>query len=127
MIESTDLSRIDFIITYHEEPDDVEPPIQREIFLHNLRINGLKLQLKRETNSKDEVVIFVLIECPIEMFFNIAEQIKLQVPIAENDLYEDLPFSSLSKLQCCVMPSYIRWKRRKNFFTIPYTSSLHEK
>ena len=50
MIESTDLSRIDFIITYHEEPDDVEPLIQREIFLHNLRINGLKLQLKSEIN-----------------------------------------------------------------------------
>ena len=90
-------------------------------------MNGLKLQVKRESTRSGDYLIFVLIECPIEMFFDVAERIKLKMPIAENDLFKEEPFSWWSKFECLTLPKDIKMKKNRSFFTIPYSTNLHQR
>lgn len=125
--QANEMKRIDYVLTYFEKDDDSEHQHERELYLQNLCMNGLKLRVKRESIKNGDFLIFVLIECPIEMFFDVAERIKLKMPIAENDLYEDELFSVWSKLECFSLPKDIKMKKKRNFFTIPYTTNLHQK
>ena len=76
---------------------------------------------------------YVLIETPIETLFEIAEKIKLKLPIEKNDLYEEnKPKSLFNKLGCFFKPSFMpknieMKKSHRNFFTAAYQSNLHDK
>lgn len=126
-----DLSRIDYVLAYHlNERMSGKSEISqenRETYLANLEKNGLKLRTIHEMDNKGTMV-YILIETPINKLFEIAEKIKLKLPIEKNDLFQkEHPHSILNKFRC-FMPDEIKIQDSyRNYFTAAYSSNLHDK
>lgn len=100
----------------------------RDNFLANLVTNGLTLKSVLETTARDgKEIMYVLVQTPVELLLHIAEKLKLKLPIEENDLYRENVDTVFHKFQC-FMPDDIELKTSyRNYFTAPYSTSLHNK
>lgn len=116
--------RIDYVIVYSELEQTEIQNIYRENYFQNLCMNGLELKLYKDDG--DDRLVFILVTVPMDVFFQMAEKLKLKLPIAYNDLYEEKHFSKLYKLDFFT-PREIKLKNGRKFFTTPYVSSLHNK
>ena len=130
-------SKIHYVIAYKTrkfDQDDldrlvleIERKKYRENFLHNLDVNGLNLQtitITRDENDDDGTETsdhYVLIETPLEVFFDIAERLKLKIPIAANDLKV-----KEKKLFDFFTPEEIRPESDKPYFTAIYNANLRD-
>ena len=145
-------SKIHFVLTYktinderefreEEEPNNLlcnknNKVLLRENYLHNLRKNGLKLEelkdcddpdceedKKEDCDTRKKKVNFVLVETPIEVFFDIAEKMRLKLPIDKNDLH----VSKIHKCYNCLTPNEIKTEKGRKYFTAPYEAKYHDK
>ncbi|CAF0845476.1 unnamed protein product [Brachionus calyciflorus] len=116
----------DFVLVYSNSKLNSEQNQEKEIFLNNLRTNGLELDEWASPDSKD---VYVLIRTPDELLFKTAERTKLKLPIKNNDLVEEgIIIKSFKKILCFpTLPSDVALENENNFFTMSYTSKYHEK
>lgn len=127
--DQIDLAKIDYVIAYSEYAKNETIRENRENYLANLEKNGLKLKSIQDIGKDGSTIIYVLIETPVETLFEIAEKIKLKLPIAENDLYMEENSNILinHRLECFIPEEIeIRDSYRK-YFTAPYCSVIHDK
>lgn len=108
----------------------------RENYLHNLRKNGLKLEELKDCDDPDcdedneercdtrkKKVNFVLVETPTEVFFDIAEKMRLKLPIDKNDLH----VSKIHERLNCLTADEIKTEKGRKYFTAPYEAKYHDK
>lgn len=129
--------KVHYIITYKTDKDDedednyLEKEFYRDNYLHNLDINGLNLKLVKgcpEVDDESEKVVnYVLIETPLEVFFDIAEKLKLKLPIAYNDLHVNESYSKMNKFFDCFTPEELKAENGRRYFTAPYEAKFHDK
>jgi hypothetical protein len=123
------LQSIHYVLTYNPNKNPEELSRYREYYLHNLEVNGLTLldvegkDCQHETADTDikGITMYVLIETPLDVFFDIAEKLKLKLPIAENDLHEP----KIQKLYDLVTPEEIKAKKGRSYFTAAYEARYH--
>ncbi len=123
------LRSIHYVLTYTLNKNLEELSRYREKYLHNLKVNGLTFldvegkDCQRETTDTDikGITMYVLIETPLEVFFDIAEKLKIKLPIAENDLHEP----KIQKLYDLVTPEEIKAKKGRSYFTAAYEARHH--
>lgn len=120
-----DPNRIHYVLAYNEKNNSTKIQERRELYLKNLCMNGLRIRVKREEDDEGNYIVFLLVQCPCEIFYDIAERIKLKMPIAENDLYSPERFSFFNKFEC--IPGEVKWKRQKKYFTTQYNADFHDK
>ena len=73
------------------------------------------------------MLYFVLVETPFEKLLEVAEKLKIKLPIAENDLpKENLSTSIWNKIDF-ITPKAIKQEKRRSFFTAAYSSNLRRK
>jgi hypothetical protein len=94
-------------------------------YLHNLKVNGLELELR---DNDDDKLTFVLVKIPFEKCLEVAEKIKFKLPIARNDLKHEagLADSFWNKFQS-FQPGEIRREKKREFFMASYSSNLRYK
>ena len=118
-VEEITLAKIHYVLTYKTKSGEAEKQKQeRANYIQNLETNKLKLQI---FDKEDSEVNYVLIETPLEVFFDIAEKLKIKLPIAENDLHEP----KIQKLYDLVTPKEIKAKKGRSYFTAAYEARHH--
>ena len=80
-------SRIDFILVYNTESDrpkseEEEQAPARDIYLRNLRDEGLRLEEETVTVEKN-ILTFIKIYAPIKLLCRYAELLKLRMPMKQ--------------------------------------------
>ncbi len=92
-------------------------------YLYNLGINGLILEKHFYDNHE-----YVLVEVPSEKLLEIAEKIRLKLPIETNNLNkENLTDSFWDKFECFIPNEIKENNERRNYFTAPYEYNQREK
>ncbi len=120
--------QVDFVLVYKESNNcSLENYFNRVNFLHNCQMNGLKLYIEKTATNDGDTLVYVLVTTPLQLFFQIAEKMKINLPITYN-YYKSENNSFLTRL---FNPSYL-WSsppddNRPKFFTIPYDTALHSK
>ena len=84
----------------------------------------------QQEHNKDGTLNFILIETPLEKLLEVAEKIKLKLPIAENNLEKEGDFQSaisslFNKIEC-LNPSKIHHEKPRQYFTAAYNSSIRK-
>jgi hypothetical protein len=72
------------------------------------------------------MIHYVLVETPVETLFEVAEKLKLKLPIEINDLHKEDTFDIWNRF-ACLSPTEVRKKTKRYYFTAPYSVDLHEK
>jgi hypothetical protein len=120
-VEEITLAKIHYVLTYKTKSGEAEKQKQeRANYIQNLETNKLKLQI---FDKEDSEVNYVLIETPLDVFFDIAEKLKLKLPIADNDLHE----ATMQKLYDLVTPEAIKAKKGRSYFTAAYEAKYYDK
>ena len=149
--EESELDHIDFVLVYNESRNNSDENFfNRENYLKNLCMNGLKLKLIKEevksskeiNNDENEILVYVLIMTPVELFLQMAEKMKLKLPIAYNDYSRTHGrIFNMSRRLGTFLESVrlFRWIRPRviddskhteenmSYLNVTYDSNLHEK
>jgi hypothetical protein len=78
----------------------------------------------------DDKFGFVLIKIPFEKCLEIAEKIRLKMPIQENDLNDDESIHNIWQFWTrfeSLKPNEIRRNKKREFFTAQFNSSIRDK
>ena len=82
---------------------------------------------------------YILIEAPVnnleellnnKILSDVAQRLKLRLPIKENLLYKEESFAimnGLNSFKCLNIPMEAQMKKRRCYFTAEYSPSLHKK
>jgi len=76
----------DFVLVYNEtQYCALEHTFNRIIFLQNCQMNGLQLHFDKATNNDGDSLVYILVSTPPQLFFQLAEKLKIQLPIVYNE------------------------------------------
>ncbi|KAA0724050.1 Anoctamin-5 Gnathodiaphyseal dysplasia 1 protein [Triplophysa tibetana] len=92
------IRRIDFVLSYIDDKDEVKKAERRKEFEGNLQKAGLELETEDKSESEDGKTYFLKIHVPWEVLATYADVLKIKVPFKANDIPEnkEVPMSWLS-------------------------------
>ncbi|XP_072448856.1 anoctamin-5 isoform X7 [Chiloscyllium punctatum] len=118
--------RIDFILSYVDDPKDAEKKMERrKEFEMNLLKTGLELETENKDDSEDGKTYFTKIHAPWDVLATYAEVMHIKVPIKENDIPQarENPFDWLLK-PFRLNPTIIN--PEPDYFTAPFSKQRQE-
>ncbi|XP_043561340.1 anoctamin-5 isoform X3 [Chiloscyllium plagiosum] len=118
--------RIDFILSYVDDPKDAEKKMERrKEFEMNLMKTGLELETENKDDSEDGKTYFTKIHAPWDVLATYAEVMHIKVPIKENDIPQarENPFDWLLK-PFRLNPAIIN--PEPDYFTAPFSKQRQE-
>jgi hypothetical protein len=108
---------------------DAKNSNSRQNFLDNLVTNGLEVEVK---DDDQERLIFVLVKIPFEKCLEVAEKIRLKLPIEINDMEKEN--DNLHNLWSIfwdhfesLRPFEVRKDKKRDYFTAQYSSNIRKK
>ncbi|XP_048401492.1 anoctamin-5 isoform X4 [Stegostoma tigrinum] len=118
--------RIDFILSYVDDPKDAEKKMERrKEFETNLLKTGLELETENKDDSEDGKTYFTKIHAPWDVLATYAEVMHIKVPIKENDIPQarENPFDWMLK-PFRLNPTIIN--PEPDYFTAPFSKQRQE-
>ncbi|KAI1895638.1 hypothetical protein AGOR_G00108290 [Albula goreensis] len=85
--------RIDFVLSYVDDKNDLRKQERRRVYEANLEKEGLELETEDKSESDDGRTFFLKIHAPWEVLATYAHLLKIKVPFKANDIPNNRDFS----------------------------------
>ncbi|XP_063802438.1 anoctamin-5 isoform X3 [Pseudophryne corroboree] len=117
--------RIDFVLSYLDEPQMEKKAERRKQFELNLQKAGLELETEDKKESENGKIYFVKIHAPWEVLSTYAEVLNIKVPIKENDLDDKAGNPLNYVLKLFRLPDKVM-NPEPDYFTAPFSKQRQE-